>query len=118
MPDAITVERATDVLFLARQDDVLVGRARIAIGDGVWEAFSTVVDPGYQGHGVGAHLARSVLDAAAEAGVTVIPSCWFIEGYLNRHLDRYGTLRDGHTVEATGGAPSCRVGPSVVGSAL
>ena len=113
MPE-IVVERARDDLFLARMDDLVVGRARVAIGDGVWEAFSTVVEPDYREHGIGAHLARALLEAADAAGATVIPSCWFIDGFMSRHEAQFGHLRDGHRAEALGGAPSCRIAPSIV----
>lgn len=105
--------RADEGLFLARIDDQVVGRARVAVGSGVWEAYSTVVDPAFREHGVGALLARAIFDAADVAKVTVVPSCWFIEGFLARHEAEYGHLRDGHRVEAVGGAPSCRIAPSI-----
>lgn len=112
----IVVERPSPDLFVARMDGTVVGRARVAIGDGVWEAFTTVVESDYREHGIGARLARALLDAADAAGVTVIPSCWFIEGFLARHEAEYGHLRDGHRAEALGGAPSCRIAPSIVRS--
>ena len=114
MSEEITVHRDSETLFVARRGDVALGRARVAIGDGVWEAFSTNVDPAAQGHGVGARLAHALLEAADEAGVTVIPSCWFIEGYLDRHAAEFGHLRNSRRAEALGGAPSCRIAPSVV----
>jgi uncharacterized protein len=118
MAGEITVERVSDTLFVARMDGTLVGRARTAIGDGVWEAFSTVVEPTYRGHHIGAHLAEALLDAADTAGVTVVPSCWFIDGYMDRHPDRYRHLRDGHRVEPVGSPedPHCRIAPAFVTS--
>lgn len=116
MVDEVVVERASETLFLARMGDVVVGRARIAVGDGVWEAYSTVVEPTHRGHRIGAHLAEALLDAAAEAGVTVIPSCWFIDGYLERHSQKYGHLRAPQHVDAVGSIdmPACRIAPAVV----
>jgi uncharacterized protein len=110
----IAVERVTDALFVARLDDQVVGRARVAVGDGVWEAYSTVVEPEFREHGIGARLAHAVLDAADAAGVTVVPSCWFIEGFLGRHEAEYGHLRATQRAQATGGDPSCRIAPSVI----
>jgi predicted GNAT family acetyltransferase len=112
----IVVDRPRDDLFQAHMKDVVVGRARVALGDGVWEAFSTVVEPQYREHGIGARLARALLEAADEAGVTVIPSCWFIDGFITRHEAEFGHLRDGQPAEATGGDPSCRIAPSIVRS--
>lgn len=118
MTGEITVERVDDSLYLARMDDLVVGRARVAVGDGVWEAYSTVVEPTHRGHHIGAHLAAALLDAAAEAGVTVIPSCWFIDGYLDRHAATYGHLRAQQHVDPVGSidSPACRIAPAVVRS--
>ena len=45
----------------------------------------TVVDPRFQGHGVGSALARGVLDQARDRGLAVLPFCPFIRSYLKRH---------------------------------
>jgi predicted GNAT family acetyltransferase len=45
----------------------------------------TVIDPAYEGRGLGSVLARSALDATREAGFAVLPFCPFIRGYIQRH---------------------------------
>jgi uncharacterized protein len=45
----------------------------------------TVVDPAFEGRGLGSVLARDVLDASREAGLTVLPFCPFIRSYIKRH---------------------------------
>jgi hypothetical protein len=45
----------------------------------------TFVLPELEGHGIAATLARRALDDARDAGATVVPVCWFIEGYIERH---------------------------------
>jgi predicted GNAT family acetyltransferase len=45
----------------------------------------TVVDPAFEGRGLGSVLARGVLDASREAGLTVLPFCPFIRSYIRRH---------------------------------
>ena len=45
----------------------------------------TVIDPAFEGRGLGSVLARGALDATREAGVPVLPFCPFIRGYLQRH---------------------------------
>ncbi|MGY1782476.1 GNAT family N-acetyltransferase [Geodermatophilus sp. SYSU D01036] len=47
----------------------------------------TVVDPAFEGRGLGSVLARGALDAAREAGARVLPFCPFIRGYIRRHPD-------------------------------
>jgi uncharacterized protein len=45
----------------------------------------TVVQPAFEGRGLGSTLARGALDAAREAGSPVLPFCPFIRAYIQRH---------------------------------
>ncbi|TDC21706.1 N-acetyltransferase [Micromonospora sp. 15K316] len=45
----------------------------------------TEVDPDFEGKGVGATLARAVMDDARARGRTVVPICPFIAKWLTRH---------------------------------
>jgi predicted GNAT family acetyltransferase len=45
----------------------------------------TVIDPSFEGRGLGSILARSALDAARDAGMAVLPFCPFIRRYIQRH---------------------------------
>jgi hypothetical protein len=45
----------------------------------------TVIDPAFEGRGLGSVLARGALDASREAGSRVLPFCPFIRGYIQRH---------------------------------
>jgi uncharacterized protein len=45
----------------------------------------TVIDPAFEGRGLGSVLARGALDATREAGHPVLPYCPFIRGYIQRH---------------------------------
>ena len=45
----------------------------------------TVVDPAFEGRGLGSVLARGALDATRDAGSPVLPYCPFIRGYIQRH---------------------------------
>jgi predicted GNAT family acetyltransferase len=47
----------------------------------------TVIDPAFEGRGLGSVLARGALDAAREAGQSVLPCCPFIRGSIQRHPD-------------------------------
>jgi predicted GNAT family acetyltransferase len=47
----------------------------------------TEVDPEFEGMGVGARLAREVLDAARAEGLDVDPQCPFITVWIARHRD-------------------------------
>jgi uncharacterized protein len=45
----------------------------------------TVVEPAFEGKGVGGRLAAGALDDVRAHGLTVIPRCPFIAGYIERH---------------------------------
>lgn len=45
----------------------------------------TVVDPELRGTGLAALLAHRTLTDAVSQGRSVLASCWFIEGYLEKH---------------------------------
>ncbi len=45
----------------------------------------TVVPPALEGRGIGSRLARTALDWAAAQGYKVVPLCWFVAGYIQRH---------------------------------
>jgi uncharacterized protein len=47
----------------------------------------TEVNPEFEGQGVGALLARTVLDEARGAGLQVNPQCPFTAGWIARHPD-------------------------------
>lgn len=45
----------------------------------------TVVEPGFEGRGVGSALARGALDAVRAEGASVLPFCPFIRRWIERH---------------------------------
>jgi uncharacterized protein len=45
----------------------------------------TVIDPAFEGRGLGSVLARGALDATRRAGSPVLPFCPFIRDYIRRH---------------------------------
>ena len=110
----VVVHRASPTLFLATRDDLEVCRASIAVGEGVWEFYSTVTAPGYEGRGIASQLVRYALAAADEAGVTVIPSCWYVDGLMHRHSPQYDHLRAGHRVPDAQAGDACRIAPAVI----
>jgi uncharacterized protein len=52
----------------------------------------TEVDDDLEGEGVGSALVRFALDHAEERGLTVVPVCNFVAGWLERHPDRAAEL--------------------------
>lgn len=53
----------------------------------------TVVEPEYEGEGVGSALVRAALDDARSAGLRVVPQCPFVAAWIERHAD-YADLVD------------------------
>jgi uncharacterized protein len=51
----------------------------------------TLVEPAYEGQGLGSRLARYVLDDARRRGLMVRPVCPFIRAYIEGH-DEYQDL--------------------------
>lgn len=45
----------------------------------------TVIDDGWEGHGLGSILARAAVLAITEAGGTVVPRCPFVAAWLRKH---------------------------------
>ena len=45
------------------------------------------VDRAFSGHGVGSKLASYALDDARRRGLTVLPDCPFVSGYIAKHME-------------------------------
>lgn len=45
----------------------------------------TVVDPDFEGRGVGSALVVYALDTIREGGLKLIPTCPFVKAYVDRH---------------------------------
>jgi len=47
----------------------------------------TVVEPEYEGQGVGSKLVREELDDVRKRGLKVTPACPFVRAYIRRHQE-------------------------------
>ena len=65
--------------------DELAGFAEYHLRPGRIVFIHTVVDPAFEGRGLGSRLARHVLDDAVARGERIIPRCPFIAAYLRTH---------------------------------
>jgi predicted GNAT family acetyltransferase len=70
-----------------RVDGELAGFAAYNDRDGARVFTHTEVDPAYAGQGVGGAIARGALDGARASGLSVVPRCPFIKGWIERHPD-------------------------------
>lgn len=82
--------------FVAVSDGEEAGFVQYRRQDGDRIVFThTEVDDRFEGQGVGSMLARTVLDQARNEGLTVVPSCAFIRGWIERHDDYADLVADG-----------------------
>lgn len=86
--DGFTIahEPEANRFVLARGDGEVVGEAHYTLlGDDGIDFDHTVVDPSLRGTGLSGLLAEHALTAEIVRGRRIHASCWFIEGYLQKH---------------------------------
>ncbi|MDQ6650406.1 MAG: N-acetyltransferase [Actinomycetota bacterium] len=71
--------------YEAHLDRQVVGYAEYTRAEGQVTFTHTVVDPAYEGKGVGSALAGGALDDARARGESVVPRCEFIASYVDKH---------------------------------
>ena len=89
MADDIVVSNNPDLLrYEARLGGELAGFAAYRLEDGRITCTHTEVDGAFEGKGIGSALARGALDVVrATGGLTVLPLCPFIKGWIGKHED-------------------------------
>ena len=53
--------------------------------DGVLNFWHTYVPPELRGKGIAEELVRQALEDVLARGLKVVPSCWFVRLYIDRH---------------------------------
>jgi predicted GNAT family acetyltransferase len=81
--------------YEARVGGHRAGVAAYRLDGGVITFTHTVVEDDYEGQGIGGALARTALDDARARGLAVVPRCPFIAGWIERHPDYAGLVRQG-----------------------
>ncbi|WP_405020072.1 N-acetyltransferase [Kitasatospora sp. NBC_00070] len=71
--------------FEARIDGALAGFAEYIRSGKLVVYPHTVVDPAFEGRGIGGALARAALDDARKRGLPVLATCPFIKAWMIRH---------------------------------
>ncbi len=78
-----SVERSR---FEAWSGDAQVGVLEYRLGEGRIAMTHTLVNPAYEGLGVGGALVRAALDdVRASRTEAVVPSCWFVRQWIQRN---------------------------------
>jgi predicted GNAT family acetyltransferase len=63
-------------------------------GNGVLEFYSTYVPPPARGRQVASDLVQTAMDFARERRFRVIPSCWYVQRWVERHPEYQALLAD------------------------
>ena len=80
----------------ASRYDIYVGSSRggyaeYRLADGVITFTHTVTSPSMRGRGLAARVVGRALDDAKAAGLHVVPQCWYVAQFIDRHPE-YATL--------------------------
>ncbi|WP_028479195.1 GNAT family N-acetyltransferase [Nocardia sp. CNY236] len=83
------VHNVADTRFEIYIDDTLAGYADYAERDHpkARDFHHTMTFPEFRGHGVAAALVEYALDESRHAGFSVIPTCWYVEKYIDGHSE-------------------------------
>lgn len=88
---AVTVERSdrTDAFEIRDASGVTAGHAdfRDIAGERIFH--HTVVDGEFGGRGIGTALVRGAVEATRDEGVTIVPVCSMVEGFLAKNADEF-----------------------------
>lgn len=63
-------------------------------GNGVLEFYSTYVPPPARGHQIASDLVRTAMDFAREGRFHIIPSCWYVQRWVERHPEYQALITD------------------------
>ncbi|WP_447007603.1 GNAT family N-acetyltransferase [Saccharothrix isguenensis] len=83
MTDVSVSENPEQSRYEVRLDGELGGVAEYTLADGVITFTHTEV--GIEGEGLGSKLVRHALEDVRAKGLTVVPQCPFVRGYLEKH---------------------------------
>ncbi|HYN29413.1 MAG TPA: GNAT family N-acetyltransferase [Dermatophilaceae bacterium] len=77
-------------------DGALAGYTAYRTGDDVVVFTHTVVEPIFEGRGVGSAIVRHALDEVRADGTRrVVPECSFVRSWMDRHVDYQPLLHPG-----------------------
>jgi predicted GNAT family acetyltransferase len=75
--------------FEIRAGDEVLGFSEYRRRGGLIAFIHTEVDPEHEGEGLASRLISSALEAVREEGLSVLPFCPFVRGYIAKHPDPY-----------------------------
>lgn len=88
MSDAQITHNSEKSRYEAHLDGETAGVAMYELGDGTITFTHTIVEPKFEGRGVGSALIRTALDEVRAAGErSVIAECSFVAGWIDKQPD-------------------------------
>jgi predicted GNAT family acetyltransferase len=75
--------------FEAHLGDDVAGFVEYRRRPGLIAFTHTIVEPRFEGHGVGSQLIKAALDEARADGLAVLPFCPFVRSYIAYHPGEY-----------------------------
>ena len=84
-PEPRIADNPQDHRYEAHVGDTLAGYAEYQLAGDTITFTHTIVDPEYEGQGVGSSLAGFALDDARRRGLKGVAECQFIAVYARRH---------------------------------
>jgi predicted GNAT family acetyltransferase len=73
--------------FEVRVDGEIAGFTEYRRRPGLIAFIHTLIDPRFEGHGLGSQLVRTALSVARSEGLAVLPFCPFVRGYIADHTE-------------------------------
>ena len=83
--DAQVLDRPELSRFEVHVDGEIAGYAEYRCRPGLIAFTHTLIDPRFEGRGLGSQLASQALSRARRDGLAVLPFCPFIRGYIANH---------------------------------
>jgi predicted GNAT family acetyltransferase len=80
-------QNAAENRFEIWADGELAGFADYRDRDGVRSFLHTLIEPAFEGRGLGSTLIGFSLDSTRKEGLGVLPFCPFVKAYIGRHRD-------------------------------
>jgi predicted GNAT family acetyltransferase len=88
-PDVTVTDQAEHTRYEIRVGEELAGFSEYRRRPGLIAFTHTLIDPRFEGRGLGGRLVAAALEDAAANGLAVLPFCPFVRGYIAAHGDRF-----------------------------
>lgn len=96
--NAVRIEIADDAdkkRYEIHSDGDLAGFVTYRVEEGLIELVHTEIDEAFGGHGLGSRLISFALDDARQRELAVLPTCPFVNEYIQRHRQYVDLVPEG-----------------------